>query len=324
MADSFQPLDIIGDVHGHADKLEALLRKLDYEPSSEGWRHRERTAVFLGDFIDRGPAQLRTLAIVRPMVESGNALAVMGNHELNAIAWHTPDPFSPGEFLRPHYSPRWGDANRHQHAAFLAEVEHDPDLHATIIEWFLKLPLWLDLPGMRVVHACWHSRYLAWLSPRLEPGNRLTRELLVESTVEPADPREKDTATPTVFKAVEALTKGIEAPLPKGHSFLDKDGKKRERVRLRWWDSAAVNFRAAAMLSPKECAGLPDLPIPDHARISIDEKPIFIGHYWLTGTPAVQSTKVACVDYSAGKGGPLVAYRYDGEWELSNLKFVTC
>jgi hypothetical protein len=31
---------------------------------------------------------------------------------------------------------------------------------------------------------------------------------------------------------------------------------------------------------------------------------------------------VACVDFSAGKGGMLVAYRWDGEAKLSAEKFV--
>ncbi|MEO7360976.1 MAG: metallophosphoesterase, partial [Gemmatimonadaceae bacterium] len=106
--------DIIGDIHGHAEALTALLRKLGYRERSGCWRHPDRTAIFVGDFIDRGPGQLDTVTIVRSMVETGSALAVMGNHEFNAIAWNTPDPQCPGEYLRRH------NANRQQeHAAFL-------------------------------------------------------------------------------------------------------------------------------------------------------------------------------------------------------------
>jgi hypothetical protein len=46
-----------------------------------------------------------------------------------------------------------------------------------------------------------------------------------------------------------------------------------------------------------------------------------MGHYWMQGEPVLQSSKIACVDYSAGKGGPLVAYRWDGESELSTKNF---
>ena len=40
----------------------------------------------------------------------------------------------------------------------------------------------------------------------------------------------------------------------------------------------------------------------------------------LTGTPALLSDKVACVDYSVAKGGKLVAYRWDSEPFLENSK----
>jgi Calcineurin-like phosphoesterase len=132
--------DIIGDIHGQVDKLEALLRTLGYRDTAGAWRHAERQAIFVGDFIDRGPAQVRSVHIVRRMVDAGAALAVMGNHELNAIAWHTPDPRHPGQYLRSHDSAKWGEKNRKQHAAFLAEVEDAPSLHAEIIDWFLTPP----------------------------------------------------------------------------------------------------------------------------------------------------------------------------------------
>jgi hypothetical protein len=309
--------DIIGDIHGYNEKLEALLNKLGYRKTAGVWRHPERQAIFVGDFIDRGPSQVQTVSTVRRMVEAGVALAVMGNHELNAIAWHTSDDANPGEYLRPHHSAKWGETNRNQHAAFLAEVEAKPALHAEIIDWFLTLPLWLDLPDLRVVHACWHGPFMAWLSPQLYEGCCLTRDLMVPATNEPAHETDKDNATPTVFKAVEALTKGIEIPLPAGRDFRDKYGIGRNRVRVRWWAEEGTTYSSAAMLSPAERAELPDLPIPEHARVEPVVKPTFFGHYWLTGEPVLQSNRAVCVDYSAGNGGALVAYRYDGERCLS-------
>jgi hypothetical protein len=314
--------DIIGDIHGQAEKLEALLHKLGYHKTAGAWRHPGRQAIFVGDFVDRGPAQMRSVDTVRRMVEAGAALAVMGNHELNAIAWHTPDPQRPGEYLRSHHSAKWGFKNRKQHAAFLADVEDKPALHAEAIDWFLTLPLWLDLPELRVVHACWHAPFMGWLSPQLHQGRYLTRDMMVEATDEPEDDAEKDSATPSVFKAVEALTKGIEIPLPDGHHFHDQDGTCRNRVRVRWWDEGAITYRSAAMLSPAERAELPDLPIPEYARVEKVAKPTFFGHYWLTGEPSLQSDRAVCVDYSAGKGGALVAYRFDGEPDLLAERFV--
>jgi Calcineurin-like phosphoesterase len=314
--------DIIGDIHGQADKLEALLRKLGYRNTAGAWRHPERQAIFVGDFVDLGPAQMRSVDTVRGMVEAGAALAVMGNHELNAIAWHTPDPRNAGEYLRPHFSAKWGEKNRKQHAAFLAEVEDKPALHAKIIDWFLTLPLWLNLPELGVVHACWHAPFMAWLSPQLHEGRYLSRDLMVPATDEPEDEAEKDNATPSIFKAVEALIKGIEIPLPMGHQFQDNYGQVRNRVRVRWWDESAITYRSAAMPGGTQQVALPDAPIPEYARVERAAKPVFFGHYWFTGAPELQSDRSACVDYSAGKGGALVAYRFDGEPDLAREHFV--
>ena len=103
--------DIIGDIHGYASVLKRLLVKLDYVEDAGVWRHPQRKVIFLGDFIDRGPEQVEVVEIARRMVEAGHALAVMGNHEFNAVAWATADEARPGEFLRAHSS-----KNRHQHA----------------------------------------------------------------------------------------------------------------------------------------------------------------------------------------------------------------
>jgi hypothetical protein len=59
--------DVIGDIHGQADKLRALLQRLGYQ-QGKTWRPPAgREAVFIGDLIDRGPAQRETIDIVRGM-----------------------------------------------------------------------------------------------------------------------------------------------------------------------------------------------------------------------------------------------------------------
>jgi protein phosphatase len=90
------PFDIIGDVHGCADELQALLEKLGY---LVGWRddtaHREvtvtppagRRAVFLGDLVDRGPNSPDVLRIVMSMVKAETALCVLGNHDIKFWRW---------------------------------------------------------------------------------------------------------------------------------------------------------------------------------------------------------------------------------------------
>ncbi len=80
------PFDVIGDIHGCADELEALLDKLGYQVARSGDSYdvtppEGRRAIFVGDLVDRGPRVPDVLRIAKSMVESGSALAVCGNHE---------------------------------------------------------------------------------------------------------------------------------------------------------------------------------------------------------------------------------------------------
>src|ERR1035437_6064209 len=84
--------DLIGDIHGHADALEQLLQRLGDKKIKSIYQHPEkRKVIFVGDFIDRGPKIRETLHLVKDMCDSGNAEAVMGNHEYNAICFHAKD-----------------------------------------------------------------------------------------------------------------------------------------------------------------------------------------------------------------------------------------
>jgi hypothetical protein len=303
-------LDFIGDVHGHATALVLLLERLGYRIVDKAWRHPSRIAIFVGDLIDRGPEQLRTVDIVRRMVESGAARCLMGNHEYNAIAWMTPHPHHPDEFLRAH-----NHRHHHQHKAFLAEVEGDASLHRDLIEWFARLPIWLELDGCRVVHACWDERQMELLRPHVDADGRLERSMLEHSMLKGSHEHQ----------AIEVLLKGPEATLPPGVHFHDKYGHMRREVRLAWWNTAARSFRQAALLMKGlALEAIPDEPLPEKAMPKISSGgPVFFGHYWRTGQPQVLAPGFACVDYSAGRGDPLVAYRWDGEIELRSEKFVS-
>ena len=78
------PFDIIGDVHGCCDELEALLQRLGYaRGDGAAWAHPDgRRAIFLGDLVDRGPRIADTLETVMAMSRAGSALAVPGNHDM--------------------------------------------------------------------------------------------------------------------------------------------------------------------------------------------------------------------------------------------------
>ncbi|AEN12930.1 MULTISPECIES: polynucleotide kinase-phosphatase [unclassified Streptomyces] len=72
------PFDIVGDIHGCSSELDTLLGKLGYV---DGAHPEGRTAVFVGDLVDRGPDSPGVLRRVMSMVAAGNALCVPGNHE---------------------------------------------------------------------------------------------------------------------------------------------------------------------------------------------------------------------------------------------------
>ena len=80
--------DLIGDVHGCRDELVRLLSRLGYEVRSNTEVvvvPAGRTAIFLGDLVNRGPDTPGVLRLVMSMVEAGTALAVIGNHDVNFV-----------------------------------------------------------------------------------------------------------------------------------------------------------------------------------------------------------------------------------------------
>ncbi len=112
--------------------------------------------------------------------------------------------------------------------------------------------------------------------------------------------------------------------------YLDKGGHERRQARRRWWAPTATTLRSAALIpggtngtDGEPFPDLPDEPLDGVSHAYTGDVPVIVGHYWETGTPTVYGPKVACVDYSAGKGGPLVAYRWDGEPDLADDHFVS-
>jgi len=258
------------------------------------YQHKERKAVFVGDFIDRGTQNRRVIEVVRPMVEYGYAHAVMGNHEYNAICYHTPK--SKTDWLRLHTKSKF-----RQHENFLQEYPLGQDDTKDVIEWFKTLPLFFELDGFRVIHACWDECKIKQAKKYLNEDNSLKEEFFAESA----------TTGSALFEIVERLLKGVEVKLPEPCSFKDKDGKKRHHIRVKWWGQAGAGFRELAFGYGDQARPFPAGQMPDSTDIPFyhkGNKPVFFGHYWMSGTTEPQQENVCCVDYSAGKGEKLVCY----------------
>jgi hypothetical protein len=181
---------------------------------------------------------------------------------------------------------------------------------AEVIDWMKTLPLFLEYPGFRVVHACWSEVTIARLRA-VAPEGRLSGEQFV-SAGRKDDP---------FYKLAETTTKGPEVSLPDYWTFTDKDGTERKEVRIQWWKSGATSWADLAISVP-DPDQLPKLPLPRDVIASVnphDAKPVFFGHYWLSGSPTLQAPNALCLDYSAGTDGPLVSYSMDEKGQQLNL-----
>ena len=127
-------IDVIGDIHGYADKLVGLLKQLGYVHNGAHFvppsGHR---ALFIGDLMDRGPQQVASLEIVFAMLDADVADAVIGNHEYNALTFAMPDleQPEPERYLRSHSA-----VHVRQHEAFLAEVPFGSEAHQYWLQRF--------------------------------------------------------------------------------------------------------------------------------------------------------------------------------------------
>lgn len=299
--------DIIGDIHGHVEPLQQLLHKLGYELKNGYYQHPEgRKVIFVGDFIDRGPHIRETLQLVKAMTDNGTAEAIMGNHEYNAICFHFKHPDT-GEYLRTH-----SEKNIEQHEKTIAEFASHETEWKEWIEWFLKLPLFIEKEKLRVVHACWDEKQIAQIKT-FAPGNILPLKVIY-------DAQERGTEK---YETIERTLKGKEIILPDGLFFLDKYGQKRRETRTKWWlnaEGAEYNNYFIEKKPELEGKKIKEGEIPDNNYYSKNEVPVFFGHYWMDGEPVLQTDNVVCLDYSIAKEGKLVAYQHDGEKSLRKEK----
>lgn len=298
--------DLIGDIHGHADELEKLLVKLNYQKVDDVYRHPDRKVIFIGDYIDRGPKIWDVLRIVRSMVDKGNAIALMGNHEYNSICFHYKE--SQGGHLRPHLI-----KNIIPHFQTLYQFLNKQQEYDDYIEWFKTLPLFFETDQFRAVHACWDPEHIGMLRNCLHDG-RLNEEIILQSVKGGTD----------LHNAIEDTLKGKEVKLPDGYFFTDKYGNRRNDIRIRWWEEpASVTYRQLSIEPSEE---IPDQQI-DPSRCSYkpygpDEKMVFFGHYWLKGDVRLLRKNICCLDFSVADNGKLAAYRLDKETEFDESKFV--
>lgn len=299
-------LDFIGDIHGNAQALRVLLDRLGYRPHRGGYRHPEirRMAVFTGDYIDRGPASLETVNIVRAMRESGDAWALMGNHEYNALALGLTR--ADGKPYRSHKS-----SVMTQHAAFLAEAPIGSKAHDEAMRFFASLSITYQGRNVRAVHAAWIDDAVASINPFLTRQQAIDRGNLAEALTEGA----------TLYNHLQPVLKGPEIKVPKEMAWTDSHGAKRTKNRVRWWNPSPSSLAEAIVLEGTQkvdealMATVPTFP-------QSDPRPVLFGHYCMLTKPTIVTPKATCLDFGIDKGGHLVAYTFSGETEFAQEKLT--
>lgn len=275
------PLDLVGDVHGELGALEALLAHLE-----QSGRGEERHLVFVGDLVDRGPDSLGVLRLVQELVAAGTASCLIGNHELNLLLGksRSGNEWFYGELQT---MPKSGE--------ILPQVLANHEDRAEVLLFLQRLPLALESPALRVVHACWHEPALAMLrDPSMVSSGVVELFYQMESVItrqqigvgEPPSGMAANLARQN-DNPVTALTSGLER---KTAEAFHAGGRLRHVERVPWWE----NYQA--------------------------EVPVVFGHFWRSldpSRPAVRNgpylfadhdfhdalgpkRNAYCVDYSVG------------------------
>jgi hypothetical protein len=301
-------LDVIGDLHGEIDPLRELLARLGYDAA--GGHRAGRRLVFVGDLGDRGSDSPAVIEWVRELVSRGAAQCLLGNHELNLLRGE----LKPGNewFMDPTH-PRAQAGGEYAHSKPMSEA-----LKPDCLSFFASLPMVLERPDLRVVHAAWLPGEIAAL--RGESGSivdiykrfeiRTQQQLEMEGVLQRASSEEAEcgaklfdqsAAVPLLTglgegderyqmgSPVRVATSGVERM---ARSPFWSGGKWRMCERVNWWEEY-------------------DEPVP-----------VIIGHYWRSVKPvkslapassrpaafaAVGPTEwvglqknVFCVDFSVG------------------------
>jgi hypothetical protein len=265
-------IDVVGDVHGEIDALEDLLHVLGYR--GRGDHPAGRRLVFIGDLCDRGPDSPGVIRRVREMVEAGTAQCLLGNHEINVMrgsrkeanGWFYENDHDRQSRRFESSKPAAGDVEREEILAFLR-----------------SLPLVLERPDLRLVHACWsderiaearetagfsnavelYRHYAALAEARAQASGLATeagalldhyRERLVDRS-QPVPMLEAVAERDLAYQMsnpVRVLTSGIER---RAHEPFYMAGKWRMVERVEWWKTYAA------------------------------DTPVLFGHYWRWPTP---------------------------------------
>lgn len=303
--------DIIGDIHGYAFLLKKLLTTMGYTNRKGIFRHPERKAVFVGDFTNRGPEIIETLSIIRMMVDAGTGYAILGNHEINNILYHLRNQLK--EPLLSDKGIRFASVRQ-----TIQQFKNVPADWKDYRRWLRTLPLYLEMDGIRIVHAYWSDSNIQILKDSLKPG-KISKTIFRNLVEEPGS---------QLSQAILQTTRGIHLLMPPDMKILDHRQRNHRFFRIRWWESPdGKTFNNWAFESKFHLPGY-TIPPELYPRFEVypeNGPPVFFGHYCRGKGPYVIKENICCVDSCVSSRRILAAYRWNGEALLSseNMVFVT-
>ncbi|HAY74564.1 MAG TPA: hypothetical protein DCY32_02720 [Opitutae bacterium] len=277
--------DVIGDLHGHSRLFLQMLELLGYQAEGGSYAHPlGRKILLVGDLINRGPDSNGVLKIARNMHENGTALIILGNHEFRLIQ------------------------------RGVAQKPLDDDSYQPYLSWIRSLPLFVETPTLRSVHAAWH-----YSSIQILEGAKASDDAFVKKTFEKETPE---------GKAVNNILSGIKISLPLEPKLKDRFGIVRKKGRVRWWKNLQGKSFAECLYSPMYPEVREQIPDPNEiAQVEpYDErdKPVFLGHYSLPPSVEKVMDMVVCVDGCVTKDKKLWGYRHGGEPRPQCKNLVSC
>lgn len=300
--------DIIGDVHGEATLLKKLLEQLGYKKSDGFYAHDERKAIFVGDFTNRGPEIRQTLQMIRQMVESGSAYAILGNHEINNILYHLKNEIK--EPLLRNKGKRFVSVTK-----TIQEFKPYPEEWKDFRRWLRTLPLFLELDGIRIVHAYWSETNINTITKLLPPG-KISRQVFRELVMDPLS---------ELSQAILQTTRGVHLVLPPDLKIYDHRKRNHRFFRIKWWeDPKGKSFHDFSYESKFHLPRytIPPELYPKYDKYPCNAPPVFFGHYCQGHGPQVLASNLCCIDACVTIRKVLAAYRWSGETVLNPENIV--
>lgn len=309
-------IDFIGDIHGCYSKLIELFKKLGYQKTqNKNFYHhpKGKKVFFLGDIIDRGEDIFGCVAVVKEMIDNGQAEMILGNHEYNYISYFASSP--EGQFTN-------NTTKKNLNKTY--QELSKKNFHEKFIEWLYQQPILVESKKWRAIHACWDFSYIEEIKKELKKYNLVEdgKELKIFINKKLInDIHLKDEANyKKVKKAINNFLSSPSIPFSK------------KKLRVKWWldNKQEVHYRKRLLLHP-EINSLEDIHLDQQHQQEIlkkttgyplSEKPLFIGHYWFSEEVKAIQNNLACLDYSAINHGKLVAYCYERENKIQQKNFI--